>query len=788
MKLGGILKKSSILHIQKRHLFSLIALLSLTIFLLIGIKYVFNIRPRAAGGLCKFLIAMDRDGTIYPDDLALDLERIERSSNLPYNGIVFRIPPTETVSPETMMKPGIVLDAATIDRELAPLRDLSYKPTKLKHNFIRVLVRNADFYDDANWNRIAENFKVLADGLDRLRDSGFGVDGIAFDNEGPYGASCSFWDWYVGNPCLPEATSDSTFRPYQDKSRLRGKEVMDRMIQNSSFKDMRILTYLDSYFSCDNNSQHSYDNFWLGYELMGSFTLGLLESTVGTDAKVIDGGEYSYYVDNTNGHTFPNRYNYRKNMMPSDPACSFMTRAESGSSTYPNFALDNDQNGVKDWTQYLSVAQGLMKGYAAALFTNIQTSMRDTLNYSDDYVWFYTEHINSIDPLNANAADPAAVWINSDGNDWNNEIWLGRQAVPNDPSCDNPGTCTAPSSPTSFTAIKNSTNPTTAIDLAWVDNTASDHTGFKIWYAKSTDSYPASPNFTINNAATRTQAVTGLEAGTTYKFKIDAYKDTCDSAVAETQATTDPVVCTAPASPTAFSAVKNPTNPTGAIDLTWTDTTADHDGFWIWRSTTPGSFSPNPTITLPDVNMRSYTNTTGILPDTTYYYRLESYKGTCFSSPIETQVKTDPVGILLNLTIELQGRTDYSTTNTHLRIYDSNSALILDKTDVATDATGKATITLPSSMTVGSTYSFFTKPKYFLGDYKGGQVLTNPMILTYAIFKGADLDDNNIVNSLDFSYLTGKWGQNDPIADINKDGIVNTIDFSIMSSNWLLGS
>lgn len=143
---------------------------------------------------------------------------------------------------------------------------------------------------------------------------------------------------------------------------------------------------------------------------------------------------------------------------------------------------------------------------------------------------------------------------------------------------------------------------------------------------------------------------------------------------------------------------------------------------------------------------------------------------------------------ILNLQIQLQGRTDYGTTNTHLKIYDSTSTLVLDKTDVSTDASGNAQITLPTSMTVGSSYSFFTKPKYFLGDYKGGQVLTNPMNLTYAVFKGGDLDDNNMINTLDFSIMNSKWLQNDPIADVNKDGIVNTIDFAFLSANWLIGT
>ncbi|MBX4187885.1 MAG: hypothetical protein KW793_01990 [Candidatus Doudnabacteria bacterium] len=48
-----------------------------------------------------------------------------------------------------------------------------------------------------------------------------------------------------------------------------------------------------------------------------------------------------------------------------------------------------------------------------------------------------------------------------------------------------------------------------------------------------------------------------------------------------------------------------------------------------------------------------------------------------------------------------------------------------------------------------------------------------------------DVNNDKIVNSIDWSYMNSKWLTNDPTADLNKDGVVNSIDFSIMNSNWL---
>jgi murein DD-endopeptidase MepM/ murein hydrolase activator NlpD len=48
-----------------------------------------------------------------------------------------------------------------------------------------------------------------------------------------------------------------------------------------------------------------------------------------------------------------------------------------------------------------------------------------------------------------------------------------------------------------------------------------------------------------------------------------------------------------------------------------------------------------------------------------------------------------------------------------------------------------------------------------------------------------DLNNDGIVNSLDWSIMNGQWLTNNPTSDLNDDGIVNSLDFSLMNSNWL---
>ena len=47
-----------------------------------------------------------------------------------------------------------------------------------------------------------------------------------------------------------------------------------------------------------------------------------------------------------------------------------------------------------------------------------------------------------------------------------------------------------------------------------------------------------------------------------------------------------------------------------------------------------------------------------------------------------------------------------------------------------------------------------------------------------------DLNDDSIVNSLDWSIMNAKWFRSDARADLNNDGIVNLIDFLVLNMNW----
>jgi len=57
--------------------------------------------------------------------------------------------------------------------------------------------------------------------------------------------------------------------------------------------------------------------------------------------------------------------------------------------------------------------------------------------------------------------------------------------------------------------------------------------------------------------------------------------------------------------------------------------------------------------------------------------------------------------------------------------------------------------------------------------------------VTIPSYQSADLNQDGLVNSVDFGILMSYWNDTSyPVADINQDGLVNSVDFGIMMSQW----
>ncbi len=144
-----------------------------------------------------------------------------------------------------------------------------------------------------------------------------------------------------------------------------------------------------------------------------------------------------------------------------------------------------------------------------------------------------------------------------------------------------------------------------------------------------------------------------------------------------------------------------------------------------------------------------------------------------------------PPDVTATIRLQLQGRTNHSTTATNLKIFQTGTATkVFEKADIVTDAAGNASVTI-SGVAPGN-YDYKIKVNGYLVKAITNVALSSPLTLDFGALKAGDLDNNNVVNSLDFSLLISKWGLSDILADINQDGIVNTVDFSFLNTNWFV--
>ena len=136
------------------------------------------------------------------------------------------------------------------------------------------------------------------------------------------------------------------------------------------------------------------------------------------------------------------------------------------------------------------------------------------------------------------------------------------------------------------------------------------------------------------NVAVGTQSVgaftanlTGLTASTTYYYRCYA-SNSAGSAWAPTSAsfTTSAPASSPVTTPSGLSAT--PVSAT-QINLSWTDNSNNETGFKIERKTGAGAFAQIATM---GANVTTYSNTTGLVANTTYTYRVRYYQGTTLNS------------------------------------------------------------------------------------------------------------------------------------------------------------
>jgi hypothetical protein len=156
-----------------------------------------------------------------------------------------------------------------------------------------------------------------------------------------------------------------------------------------------------------------------------------------------------------------------------------------------------------------------------------------------------------------------------------------------------------------------------SVILAWTDN-SNNETGFRIQRKKGATGTYTEIATVDNDHTTYTDNDAALLDGTRYYYKVCAYNSAGNSPFSnEVNGTT------LLAKPTAATATARSSN---QINLTWIDNSASETGYKIERKRLAGGTYSQ--IAQVGANVQSYSDTTGLDPNTKYYYRIRTTNGT----------------------------------------------------------------------------------------------------------------------------------------------------------------
>jgi chitodextrinase len=281
--------------------------------------------------------------------------------------------------------------------------------------------------------------------------------------------------------------------------------------------------------------------------------------------------------------------------------------------------------------------------------------------------------------------------------------------------------------------------------------------------------------------------ISGLSPAVTYHFRVRSRDGAGNlSLSSNSQFTTASLPdTTAPLSPSGLSATPTSEN---QIQLSW-NTSTDPAGsgqtvsgirdYQVFRGGT----------LLGTTASTAYLDT-GLTANTTYSYqvtavdnagnvssRSSSVSATTpiFSLPVQRRIIIIPEGAPANQR-NLSGTVKFLNPTSGAEVYEAS---------FVANSTGQYVIDVPPSLP--PIVNFRIVITGYLSKLLNNIDLRNTNVLdaTFPALPAGDFNGDNLINSLDFSYMNGKWAENDSLSDLNKDSVVNSLDFAYLSNNWL---
>lgn len=137
-----------------------------------------------------------------------------------------------------------------------------------------------------------------------------------------------------------------------------------------------------------------------------------------------------------------------------------------------------------------------------------------------------------------------------------------------------------------------------------------------------------------------------------------------------------------------------------------------------------------------------------------------------------------------SIKITLEGKTNFSALCS-ISILNPTTGGVIYSIEKTSDTNGNLKIGVATTTLPAGTYDFKITVPYYLSKKITGVNWPPSGLLEFPEVLAGNLNDqDNQINSLDWSIMSKDWGKNNVPSDINADGIVNAIDWSFLNKNW----
>ena len=169
-----------------------------------------------------------------------------------------------------------------------------------------------------------------------------------------------------------------------------------------------------------------------------------------------------------------------------------------------------------------------------------------------------------------------------------------------------------------------------------------------------------------------------------------------------------------------------------------------------------------------------------------YYFSVSAYDAAGNESLFSGEVYKDipAVTSVTNITFSttIEGPSVASTKNFSIRILSAGTSNLVGQASATTNTSGN--LVFSSISIAAGTYDIIASSTSYLARKITGVSLTSNSTITLPKLLGGDLDDSNSIGAGDWSLMSPFFGTNNALADINDDGLVNSLDFGLMNKNW----